>query len=272
MRVWVLGSGSRGNAVLVESAGTRVLVDAGFAPRTLAARLAAIGFTPADVHGVLVTHEHLDHAKGAAAAARHWGWSVHASRGTIGALPELADVSTAFAPGATVALGALTCETVRVPHDAAAPVAVVVGDPVSGARCGVAMDLGAVPAALLAAFKGLDVLVLEANHDAAMLADGPYPASVQARIASKTGHLSNDQAAQAARSLAGRTVRHLVLAHLSDRCNTPALAIDTVRRAVEGTRFKGQVHAAPADAPIGPFAPVATRVQVPSQLELELAG
>lgn len=271
MHVWVLGSGSRGNAVLVECAGTRLLVDCGFSPRTLAARLAAIGRSPADVHAVVLTHEHLDHAKGAAAGADHWGWRVHASEGTLRALGEVPN-AVAFVPGATVAVGGAVVETLRVPHDAAQPVAVVVSDPGSATRCGVAVDLGQVPAAMLTAFRALDVLVIEANHDADLLAQGPYPPSVQARIAGRTGHLSNADAARAIRAFAHRGLRHVVLAHVSDQCNTPALARTAVETALAGTRFRGQVHVAPADGPIGPFAPTATRIGAPQQFELGLFG
>ncbi len=273
VRVWVLGSGSRGNALLVEASGTRLLVDAGFLPRPLGARLAAVGHRPEQVHAVVVTHEHEDHAKGAPDGARRFGWQLHASHGTIAAMPALADAgATGFAPGASFAVGHLVVETVKVPHDAGGPVAVVVSDPKTGARCGVATDLGTIPAALLTAFRDLDILVLESNHDEAMLEAGPYPPSVRARIASRTGHLSNRAAASAARALAHKGLRHLVLAHVSEKCNTPALARAATASALADSRFRGTLHVAPQDAPIGPFAPVATRVQVARQLELELLG
>lgn len=271
MRVWVLGSGSRGNAVLVECAGTRLLVDCGFSPRTLAGRLAAIGRTPSDVHAVVLTHEHLDHAKGAAAGAAQWGWRVHASEGTLRALGEVPNAEP-FTPGATVAVGGAVIETLRIPHDAAQPVAVVVADPGASTRCGVALDLGHVPAAMLTAFRDLDVLVFEANHDPALLAAGPYPPSVRARIEGRQGHLSNPDAARAIRAFAHRGLRHVVLAHLSEHCNTPSAARAAVAQALEGSRFRGQLHVAPADGPIGPFAPTATRIGAPEQFELGLFG
>jgi phosphoribosyl 1,2-cyclic phosphodiesterase len=171
-----------------------------------------------------------------------------------------------------VRVGNLVVESVKIPHDAAAPVALVVADPVSGARCGIATDLGTIPAALMTAFRDLDVLVLESNHDEAMLAAGPYPPSVRDRIASRTGHLSNRVAASAARALAHKGLRHLVLAHVSEKCNTPSLARQATQAMIEGTRFRGALHVAPQDAPIGPFAPVITQVAVASQLELELLG
>lgn len=269
MRVWVLGSGSRGNAVLVECAGTRLLVDCGFAPRTLAGRLAAIGFAPADVHAVVLTHEHQDHAKGAAAGAARFGWRVHATDGTLRALGDVPNAAP-FPAGATVAVGHAVVETVRVPHDAAQPVALVVSDPAGGARCGVAFDLGHVPAAMLPCFRDLDVLVLESNHDPDLLAAGPYPPSVRARIASRVGHLSNPDAGRAIRAFAHRGLRHVVLAHLSETSNTPAVALATVRDVLAGSKFRGTLHTAPPDGPIGPFAPVRTRIAAPAQFELGL--
>lgn len=269
MRVWVLGSGSRGNAVLVECAGTRLLVDCGFSPRSLAGRLAAIGFRPADVHAVVLTHEHLDHAKGAAAGAAQWGWTVHATAGTLAALGPVPNAHS-FAPGATVAVGHAVVETLRIPHDAAQPVAVVVADPSGGARCGVALDLGHVPAAMLTAFRELDLLVFEANHDADRLATGPYAPALKARVAGRQGHLSNDESARAIRAFAHRGLRHVVLAHLSEVNNTPALALATVQRALDGSRFRGALHTAPPDGPIGPFAPSRTRIGAPVQFELGL--
>lgn len=267
MRCWVLGSGSRGNAVLVEAAGTRVLVDCGFSPRALAARLAAAGFTPADVHAVVLTHEHQDHAGGATAAASKWGWGLFATPGTLSALGI---EGTPLPASGLAAVGHAVVETVRVPHDAAQPVAVVVGTPDRRQRCGVAMDLGHAPAALLPLFRDLDVLVLEANHDEGLLAASPYPASVQRRISGRLGHLSNAAAARIAAAVAHRGLRHVVLAHLSETSNTPALATAAMREALAATRFRGAVHAARADGPVGPFAASRTTVSAPGQYELGL--
>jgi phosphoribosyl 1,2-cyclic phosphodiesterase len=273
MKVWVLGSGSRGNAVLVEAANTRVLVDCGFMPRPLGARLSAVGAHPEEIHALVLTHEHEDHAKGAPAAVTKWGWSLHATHGTIAAMPALgAAGAQGFAAGATVRVGNLVVESVKIPHDAAAPVGLVVVDPSNGTRCGIATDLGTVPAAMLTAFRDLDILVLESNHDETMLANGPYPRVLQNRIASRTGHLSNRSAAAAARALSHRGLRHLVLAHVSEANNTPSLALETATTALAGSRFRGTLHVAPQDAPIGPFAPVRTQVAVANQLELELLG
>lgn len=270
MRVWVLGSGSRGNATVVDNGGTRVVVDAGFSPRELARRFGAAGIAPQSVEAVIVTHEHDDHVKGAWAAARKWGWTVHATAGTIAASPALqAGRVTPFAAGATLTFGALQAVTVPTPHDACEPVAVILTDVPSGARVGIATDLGRETDRLRSALRELDVLVLESNHDEVLLQRGPYPVSVRRRIASASGHLSNVAAAALARSCAHAGLQHLVLAHLSERCNTPDHALAAVASALSRSRFRGRVSAAAQDAVCGAFVS-ASRAAKTVQLALGL--
>jgi len=179
MKMWALGTGSRGNAVLFESEGSRVLIDAGFAIRDLEARLGAIGVPAESIEDLVVTHEHADHVRGACAAARRWGWSVHATAGTLAACPELAAAgAVAIAPDGTVVLDTICVDAVPVSHDAAEPVAVVVTARRSGVRAAVVYDLGQAGPVLRRALERLDMLVLEANHDDGMLRAGPYPPSV----------------------------------------------------------------------------------------------
>jgi phosphoribosyl 1,2-cyclic phosphodiesterase len=254
--------------VLLECADSRLLIDAGFAPRALAERLERIGVAPESVEALVLTHEHADHVKGACAAARQWGWSVHATEGTVRACPGLADVDVrTFEPGATLTLGRFDVHTVPTPHDAAEPVAVVATSRVTGARVGVVYDLGYVTKAVRRAFADLDVLVLEANHDEAMLRAGPYPPSVRDRIAGTYGHLSNRAAAMMARECAGPSVSHLVLAHLSESCNDSVVALGAVAEAVRGTRFRGLLCTAAQDQVVGPFTPAAGRSRA-TQLSL----
>jgi phosphoribosyl 1,2-cyclic phosphodiesterase len=271
MRVWVLGSGSRGNSVLLECGSSRVLVDAGFSVTAMSARLAAIDVAPESIEAVFVTHEHTDHAKGAAACARQWGWAVYASAGTAAQMPDLRGASVlTVGTGATLQLGRFDVQTVATSHDAVEPLAVIATSRATGARAGVVYDLGAVTATVRDAVRDLDVLVLEANHDEGMLRSGPYPASVRARIASRSGHLSNSAAARLARECAHRHLSELVLAHVSEVCNERPLAISTVRAALDGTRFRGHIHAAPQDAAMGPFTPRLRRGTGPTQFELAL--
>jgi phosphoribosyl 1,2-cyclic phosphodiesterase len=269
MRVWVLGSGSRGNAVLLEHRGARVLVDAGFHAKALEQRLAAIDVSCESIEALVVTHEHHDHVRGACAAARAWGWALHASCGTVSAYPTLrdADVCT-FEAGATLRFSSMELQSVAVPHDAEEPVAIIATDDVGG-RVGIVYDLGYANASLRRSLSDLDVLVLEANHDEGMLRTGPYPPIVRDRIAGRRGHLSNTAAANLARDVAHPSLAHVVLAHLSDQCNDASLARTAVTRGLAATRFTGAVHAAPQDAVIGPFEPKVRRGRV-EQLRLEL--
>jgi len=254
MKVWVLGSGSRGNATVIDNGSMRVLVDAGFSSRELKRRLAAAGLAPESIDALIVTHEHGDHVCGAARAARRWKWTVHATAGTVEGAPELiaADVRT-FDAGATLTLGTMNVQTVPTSHDATDPVAVVASDMVSGARAAVVLDLGRMTTHLRDAIRDVDILVLEANHDEAMLARGPYPLSVQRRIAGVTGHLSNREAAMIARACAHSGLQHLVLAHLSEQCNTPDHALASVSAALARSRFRGRVTAASQDVVHGAF-------------------
>lgn len=272
MRIWTLGSGSKGNAVLVECGDTRVLVDAGFGVRTLAARLAAIAIAPASISACLVTHEHTDHTRGAAAAAARWGWTLHASAGTLASAPELqaAPVET-FDAGATIAIGRADIRSVPVSHDGAEPVGYVVTDRASGARAAIVYDLGTATPAVREAVEEVDVLVLEANHDEGMLRSGPYPPFLQARIACRTGHLSNRAAAALGAGCAHASLNHVVLAHLSEKNNDPAVATATVSRSLARTRFRGTVSTASQHAPMGPFTPRLSRTTpVATQLALAL--
>jgi phosphoribosyl 1,2-cyclic phosphodiesterase len=254
MKVWVLGSGSRGNATVIDNGSTRVLVDAGFSSRELKRRLATAGIAPESIDGLIVTHEHGDHVCGAARSAHRWTWSLHATAGTVEGAPELitADVRT-FDAGATLTFGTMSVQTVPTSHDATDPVAVVACDIVSGARAAVVMDLGRMTTHLRDAIRDVDILVLESNHDEGLLARGPYPLSVQRRIAGVTGHLSNREAAMIARVCAHSELQHLVLAHLSEQCNTPDHALASVSAALARSRFRGRVTAAQQDVVHGAF-------------------
>jgi phosphoribosyl 1,2-cyclic phosphodiesterase len=254
MRAWTLGSGSKGNSILLESDGTRVLIDAGYSPRALAQRLASVRVAPESISAVIVTHEHIDHMRGVAAAQRRWKWRVYGSAGTISAIRELdAPGCTVISAGARFEIGALQFELVRVPHDAAAPTAVLATAARSGFRTGIAHDLGAVPDTLRAAFSRLDLLLLESNHDEEMLRTGPYPPFLQSRISGGSGHLSNQTSASLQRELAGAQLRELVLLHLSEVNNTPRHAVTAAQAALRAARATCQVTAAPQDRAAGPF-------------------
>jgi phosphoribosyl 1,2-cyclic phosphodiesterase len=241
MRTWLLGSGSRGNATVIESGDTRVLVDAGFPRRALAHRLETAGIEPESIAALILTHEHIDHARGAASSARRWGWRVYATSGTLAQCPQFADAEPIRAAG-TFGLGALDFTAFAVPHDALSPIALVATERPTGARIGLAYDFGHVTDAIRAALERVDVLIVESNHDEMMLRACPYPPSVRWRIAGPRGHLSNRAAAELVRSIAWRGLRQVVLAHLSETCNEPEFAVAAMRRA-----WRGPLETAPQD-------------------------
>jgi phosphoribosyl 1,2-cyclic phosphodiesterase len=218
-----LGSGSKGNALVVEAGATRLLVDCGFGPRELTQRLARLDLAPESISAVLITHEHHDHVGGVARCAARFGWTVHASFGTAVAARALRGMAVRrFDSHTCFAIGDLEVQPFPVPHDAREPTQFVFSDGAS--RLGVLTDTGAVTPHIVAMLKDCAALVLECNHDATLLATGRYPPSLKQRIASAWGHLDNGQAAELLRAVAGSRLRHVIAAHLSEENNTPALA------------------------------------------------
>ena len=271
MKLWTLGSGSKGNALVLECGGSRVIIDAGFPARVLAGRLASLGIAPKSIEACILTHEHGDHVCGAKVSAARWGWSLHATAGTVRGCPTLHDAGVrTFTAGATIELGGFEVLPVETSHDAEEPVALVVTSRRTGVRVGICYDLGFVTDTVRSSFQDLDMLVLEANHDEGMLRSGPYPRSVQQRIASRHGHLSNRAAGAMARDCIGPNLNHLVLAHLSENCNDQRTAMTTVGSALERTRYRGAVHAAPQHGVAGPFMPKLARTPLAFQLGLGL--
>lgn len=270
MRVWVLGSGSRGNAVLLESGDSRVLIDAGFAPSILVQRMRMAEIAPESIESVIVTHEHVDHVRGVRGLSRRFGWSAYATAGTITAARDLRDAGAhTFRAGEPFEVGAFDVLAVRSPHDAAEPVVLIATARATGARAGVIYDLGSSTQLLTDSARNLDVLVVEANHDEIMLANGPYPPSVRARIAGRSGHLSNRAAAELVGEITHRNLRHVILAHLSESCNTPAAALRDVGAGLRRGRFAGRATVASQDSVVGPFEPGPTRARA-VQLGLDL--
>lgn len=218
-----LGSGSKGNALLVESGCTRVLVDCGFGPREMARRLERLGVVPESITAVLVTHEHADHAGGAARCAARFDWTIHASYGTAAAAGQLAKApGRCFDSHAPFAIDDLEIHPYPVPHDAREPTQFVFSD--GSKRLGVLTDAGTVTPHIIAMLAECAALVLECNHDAQMLAQGRYPPPLKQRIAGGFGHLENEAAAELLRGIGGQRLQHVVAAHLSGENNTPALA------------------------------------------------
>ncbi len=224
LRFRVLGSGSSGNATLVEAATSRILIDAGLGSRELAERLQSAGVDPASLDAVYVSHEHGDHSKGAASFSRKWGVRLRGTRGTYQAAAFGAEEIAAYdvlVPGSPSRCGALTVTPVLIPHDAAEPVAFVVA--CNGNRLGHATDLGHLSRSLVQAFRECDAVLVESNYDPAMLRNGPYPWSLKDRIASPRGHLSNGDVGRYLADGLGVVCRSVVLAHVSQTNNHPEL-------------------------------------------------
>lgn len=245
----MLGSGSSGNAVLVESEGRRLLIDAGFSCRELERRLKEVGVEPGAVEAIVLTHEHGDHCRGVVRFARRHAPRVYASPGTMagrhlralpGALPLRA--------GAPFEAAGLRVEPFAISHDAREPVGLVVEDG-AGHRLGVAGDLGEPTAGAMRALREVSMLVLETNHDLEMLRRGPYPWRLKQRVASRHGHLSNVAAAHSLAELVSDRLRTVVLYHLSRINNLPALALEAVAGEIERLGCAAQIELTDQFAP-----------------------
>jgi phosphoribosyl 1,2-cyclic phosphodiesterase len=234
VRILPLGSGSRGNSTLVEAGGTRVLVDAGLSARALTRRLESVGVAPDTLSAIALTHEHSDHAAGAERLSNRHGVPLVCSQATLDALDrshrhfadwfELLD-------GQELDLGGIGISAFPIPHDAAKPVGFVLR--AGGIRIGIATDLGHATTLVVERLRGCEVLMIESNHDERMLRDGPYPWYLKQRVAGRMGHLSNGDTAELIRAVAGPDCRALLLAHLSERNNTPELARASAALALE---------------------------------------
>jgi phosphoribosyl 1,2-cyclic phosphodiesterase len=233
-RLTVLGSGSSGNVLIVESQGRRVLVDAGFSCKEMERRMAVRGIDPDGFDGLIVTHEHSDHVRGARVFARKHDLTVYATRGTLEAsgLPEQDVRTEVVASGRPFEVGSFVVEPFAIPHDAREPVGFVIED-TEGQRVGLAADLGVRSQLAWSALQDVDALVLEANHDLEMLRRGPYPWPLKQRVAGRHGHLSNRDAADGVRDLVCDRLGIVVLYHLSRTNNVPALAAATVGEALD---------------------------------------
>ncbi|PJI96920.1 phosphoribosyl 1,2-cyclic phosphodiesterase [Acidovorax sp. 69] len=232
-----LGSGSTGNATVVEgSSGARVhrlLIDCGFGIRQLQARLALAQLQPEDIHAVFITHEHSDHIGCARALAMRHRIPVWMSQGTYAALgsPDFDGLLNVARDMEVIDLGPLRAQPFTVPHDAREPLQLRCSDGVS--HFGVLTDLGHATAHVLQQLQGCHALMIEANHDPAMLEASRYPPFLKRRVGGLYGHLANAATAEILRSVQHTGLRKVVAAHLSAHNNTPSLAQQTLATALD---------------------------------------
>lgn len=224
LRFASLGSGSRGNATLVQSNKTLLLVDCGFTLRETEQRLQQCGVSARHIDAVLVTHEHGDHMRGVGPLARRYDLPVLMTHGTFrttdyGKLSRLRFFGT---HDQTFTVGDIEVTPVAVPHDAREPSQFVFRH--ANQALGLLTDLGCITPHLIECYAELDALLLECNHDVRMLARGPYPLSLQKRVGGNYGHLNNAQAAELLSQINYSRLQHLVAGHLSEKNNTPELA------------------------------------------------
>ena len=231
MRFASLGSGSRGNATLVQVGETVIMVDCGFSVTETERRLARLGIPPESLTAILVTHEHSDHVSGVARFGLRHRIAVWSTAGTrIASEKQGLHATEAIHGEKAFSIGDIQITPVTVPHDAREPVQFVFSD---GARSfGLLTDTGAVTPHIVRMFRDCAAVLLECNHDADMLELGPYPASLKERVGGPLGHLSNVQAGDFLRRTGSRRLQHLVAAHLSEKNNTPALAREALAAAV----------------------------------------
>ena len=225
-----LGSGSRGNALLVETPHVRILIDCGFPAREIEARLAQLSVDPQTLSGIYVTHEHGDHIRGVGAMARRYSLPVWMTAGTFRAARygDLPAVHQLDCHAGWLTQGDLRILPFPVPHDAREPCQFLFQ--LGSLRLGILTDTGHITPHIQACLQDCDSLLLEFNHDRGMLASGPYPPSLQARVGGSQGHLSNDQALALLMSLPHGRFQHLLASHLSEKNNHIPLIESSIRQ------------------------------------------
>jgi len=227
LRFCSLGSGSKGNALLVHSEQTYIMIDNGFSVRETERRLALRRINAENISAILVTHEHSDHINGVGPFARKYNITVYTTKGTLssGRLGELPSSKT-FNSHSSFTIDDLEINPYPVPHDAAEPCQFVIGD--GSRRLGVLTDTGSSTPHIEETLSGVDALMLECNHDLEMLEQGDYPYHVKMRVAGDYGHLNNLQAGRLLMNIDTSGLQHIVAAHISEKHNTPELAQTTL--------------------------------------------
>ncbi|MEH6616676.1 MAG: MBL fold metallo-hydrolase [Porticoccus sp.] len=219
MRFTSLGSGSKGNATVVDCDDTLILIDCGFSVRETEKRLTRLGLEAADFSAILVTHEHTDHIRGVLPLARKHQLTVMMTTGTCKALKDPFGVDLKLiSSDSEIKVGGLRVAPIPVPHDAREPVQYILRG--AGVSLGILTDLGSITPHVVSSYRCCDGLLLEANHDIAMLANGPYPPSLKNRVGGDWGHLNNHQALHLLQNIEHNQLQQLVLGHISQQNNS----------------------------------------------------
>ena len=226
MKISVLSSGSFGNCFYIENKDNGILVDAGISCSKICEKLSFLGKTPADIKGIFVSHEHIDHVRGVDVLARNFSIPIFATKGTIKNSFLCSDESliNKIHKNEILSLAGMEIEAFSKSHDAEEPVSFNIRN---GKMISVITDIGGVCKNVITSVNNCDFLVMEANHDLTMLDEGPYPYFLKERIKSDRGHLSNLHAGLCVLEHANSKLRNIMLAHLSEVNNTPALAFHT---------------------------------------------
>ena len=254
LTVCVLASGSKGNAIYVSDGETAVLVDAGLSGVEIQRRMAVADLSPDSLSAIVVSHEHGDHIRGVGVLSRRYGLPVYISPHThqaSGAQLGKLHAIRHFEIGRSFSINALTLHPFATSHDAEDPAGFTIAR--NGRKVGIATDLGIATGMVKQHLRECALLVLEANHDPAMLINGPYPWPLKQRIKSRSGHLSNEDSGGLLAELKHDGLCHVVLAHLSETNNTPAKALEAVEQALGNGHRSFHLHVACQDRCSGLF-------------------
>ena len=232
VRICSVASGSKGNSIFVSCGNLSLLIDAGLSGVEIEKRLKASGISPDSLDAIVVTHEHSDHVKGVGVLSRRYHIPVYINKKTHEAVPKIGRVAKLefFHCGTPFMIDGVRIDPFTTSHDAADPAGLTLS--YKSTKIGIATDMGVATGLVKQRLKHCSLLYIESNHDPDMLLKGPYPWPLKQRIRGRRGHLANEDTAALLQELAGRELEHVILAHLSEKNNTPEKAFQTAEAAL----------------------------------------